>query len=51
MQVIKNAKNVWIGKLDLDIYIPQDSQSSPFMALGPKISIQIRTQIFTANDA
>jgi len=36
---------VWIGILDLDIHIPHESQSSPFVALGPEMAIQRSIQI------
>lgn len=40
-----NLGRVWIRILDLYIYISQGSQSSPFVALDPEMTIQRRTQI------
>lgn len=43
--MVMNLGGVWIGIMDLDIYIPHKSQSSPFVALGPETTIQRRIQI------
>lgn len=40
-----NLGLVWIRILDLDIYLSQGSQSFPFVALGPEMTIRRRTQI------
>lgn len=42
---VMNLGGVWIRILDLDIYMPHVPQSSPFVALGPEMTIQRRTQI------